>query len=68
MAKSVSSLSSTMIDDQIMNEILKTHDHEERDFDVGPLFTVVKKILNRAYDVVQNVFVVYICHSHICLE
>ena len=48
-----------------MSKILETHDYAEVDqYDVGPLFTVVKNILNRANNVVQNFVSVYICHLY----
>lgn len=59
-------MSSTMFDIQIKPKILATHDYAEVDqYDVAPLFTIVKNILNLANDVVQSFVSVYICHSNI---
>lgn len=60
MAKSSDLSVLNMPKELIMTQIFETHAHADIKFDVCPVFTVVKKILNRASDVVQHVVMVYI--------
>ncbi|KAK7848895.1 protein sieve element occlusion b [Quercus suber] len=55
MAKSSDLSVLNMPKELIMTQIFETHAHADIKFDVRPVFTVVKKILNRASDVVQHV-------------